>query len=57
MTDLSPIVQGIILGLILPTHVPIWIPIMGSLFSIIVVKQFSVVWTEFYEPCTTTRAF
>lgn len=58
MTDLSPIVQGIILGLILPTHVPIWIPIMGSLFSIIVVKQFFGGFGQnFMNPAATTKAF
>lgn len=40
LTDYSPIVQGLILGMIMPTFVPLWIPIIGSIFSIIVVKQF-----------------
>ncbi|WP_418223668.1 RnfABCDGE type electron transport complex subunit D [Clostridium isatidis] len=58
ITDLSPIVQGIILGLIMPTYVPIWIPIIGSIFSIIVVKQFFGGFGQnFMNPAAATKAF
>lgn len=58
LTDLSPIVSGIILGLIMPTHVPLWIPIMGSAFSIIVVKQFfGGLGQNFMNPEAATKAF
>ncbi len=38
--DLSAVVTGLILGLSLPAGVSFWIPVVGSAFAIIVVKQF-----------------
>ncbi|MCI8304782.1 MAG: RnfABCDGE type electron transport complex subunit D [Lawsonibacter sp.] len=38
--DLSACVTGLLLGLSLPATTPYWVPVMGSAFAIIVVKQF-----------------
>ncbi|MBU5590543.1 RnfABCDGE type electron transport complex subunit D [Clostridium sp. MSJ-4] len=40
INDFSAAITGLILAFVLPTHVPIWIPIIGGIFAIIVVKQF-----------------
>ena len=37
--DCSAIVTGLILALNLPSTVPLWIPVIGALFAIIIVKQ------------------
>ena len=38
--DLSACVTGLLLGLSLPASAPYWVPVMGSAFAIVVVKQF-----------------
>lgn len=40
ITDLSAVVTGLILGLMMPYGVSFWVPVVGSAFAIIVVKQF-----------------
>ena len=58
LTDLSPIVLGLILALIMPTYVPLWIPIIGSIFATIVVKQFfGGLGQNFMNPAAATKAF
>lgn len=58
LTDFSSIYQGILLGLIMPTYVPLWIPIVGSIFSIIVVKQFFGGFAQnFMNPIAVSKAF
>ena len=58
LTDLSPIVLGIIIALIMPTHVPLWIPIIGAIFATIVVKQFfGGLGQNFMNPAAATKAF
>jgi Na+-translocating ferredoxin:NAD+ oxidoreductase subunit D len=58
LSDLSPIVLGIILALIMPTYVPLWIPIIGSIFATIVVKQFfGGLGQNFMNPAAATKAF
>ncbi len=37
--DLSAVVTGLLLGMNLPSTVPFWIPVLGGIFSIILVKQ------------------
>lgn len=37
--DLSAIVTGMIMGLCMPVTVPIWFPIVGGFFSMVIVKQ------------------
>ena len=41
--DLSAVVAGLILGLNLPSTVPLWIPVLGSAMAIILVKELLVV--------------
>ena len=38
-TDFSAVVTGLLLALNMPPQIPIWMPILGSAFAIIVVKQ------------------
>lgn len=40
ISDLSAVVTGLLLAFNLPASAPIWLPIIGGFFSIIVVKQF-----------------
>lgn len=55
--DLSAAVTGLILGLNLPAGVPLWLPAIGSVFAIIVVKQlFGGVGHNFLNPALTARA-
>ena len=46
--DCSAALTGLLLALNLPPEVPFWIPVIGGLFAIIVVKQLR---PELYEPC------
>lgn len=57
-TDFSPIFEGLVIGLILPTHVPLWIPVIASIFGVIVVKQFfGGLGQNFMNPAAATKAF
>ena len=38
--DLSAAVTGLMLGLMMPSGVSLWVPCVGSIFAIVVVKQF-----------------
>ncbi len=40
ISDGSALLTGLLLGLNMPPHVPLWVPALGSMFAIIVVKQF-----------------
>ena len=40
ITDLSSVVTGLMLGLTMPSGVSLWVPVVGAVFAIIVVKQF-----------------
>ncbi|MGL5245161.1 MAG: RnfABCDGE type electron transport complex subunit D [Sarcina sp.] len=56
--DLSAIVTGLLLAFILPVHVPVWVPIMGGAFAIILVKQvFGGLNNNFMNPAVATKAF
>lgn len=58
LTDLSPIVNGLLLALIMPMHLPIWIIVIGSIFGVIIVKQFFGGYGQnFMEPASATKAF
>ena len=39
VNDLSAAITGVLLAFNLPPDVPFWIPIIGSIFAIVVVKQ------------------
>ena len=56
--DLSCVVTGMILGLNMPPEVPIFIPIVGSMFAIIIVKMlFGGLGQNFMNPALAGRAF
>ena len=56
--DLSAVVTGLLLGMTLPSSAPIWIPIVGSIFAIVIVKQlFGGLGQNFVNPALAARAF
>ena len=56
--DLSCVVTGMILGLNMPPEVPIFIPVVGSIFAIIIVKMlFGGLGQNFMNPALAGRAF
>ena len=56
--DLSAVVTGLILGLNLPGTVPIWVPIVGSAFAILLVKMlFGGIGKNFANPAMAARIF
>lgn len=55
--DLSAVITGILLAFNLPASAPWWLPIMGSAFAIIVVKQlFGGLGSNFMNPALAGRA-
>lgn len=58
LTDLSAIVTGLILGLNLPPTIDWYVPIIGSIFAIMVVKMlFGGLGKNFANPAATARVF
>ncbi len=58
LTDLSAVVTGLLLGLNMPPTVPVYIPIIGGFFSIMVVKMlFGGLGKNFANPALTGRIF
>jgi len=56
--DYSAVVTGILLAYNLPVTVPLWIPIIGTGFAIILVKQlFGGLGKNFMNPALAARAF
>ena len=56
--DLSAVVTGLLLSLTLPPSAPYWIPIVGTLFGIVVVKQlYGGIGKNFLNPALAGRAF
>lgn len=56
--DLSAALTGLLLALNLPSSVPFWLPILGSFFAIIVVKQlFGGLGQNFVNPALGARCF
>ena len=56
--DLSAVVTGLLIGLNMPPEVPLFIPILGSVFGIIVVKQlFGGIGQNFMNPALGARCF
>lgn len=56
--DLSALVTGVLLALVLPPNVPLWLPIVGAFFAIIVVKQlYGGIGKNFVNPALAARAF
>ena len=58
VTDFSAVVTGLLLGLNMPPEIPLWIPVLGSAFAIIVVKQlFGGLGQNFMNPALAGRCF
>ncbi len=58
LSDLSAVVTGLLLGLNLPPTIPIYIPVIGGFFSIMVVKMlFGGLGKNFANPALTGRIF
>ncbi len=56
--DFSAVVTGLILALNLPVSVPLWMPAVGSVFAIIIVKQlFGGLGKNFVNPAAAARVF
>ena len=54
--DLSAVVTGLLLGMNLPSEIPLWMPIVGSAFAIIIVKQiFGGIGCNVVNPAITAR--
>nr|WP_330388033.1 RnfABCDGE type electron transport complex subunit D [Pseudobutyrivibrio xylanivorans] len=55
--DLSAAVTGLLLALNLPSTLPVWQAVIGSVFAIVVVKMlFWWIGTEFHEPSTWRKS-
>lgn len=58
VNDYSAVITGLLLGLNLPHTVPWWIPVIGSAFAILIVKQlFGGLGQNFMNPALASRAF
>lgn len=58
VSDGSAVVTGLILGLNLPPSVPLYIPVIGSVFAIVLVKMlFGGLGRNFANPAATARIF
>ena len=58
ITDLSAVVTGLLLGLNLPVGVPLWMPAIGGVFAIVLVKQlFGGIGKNFLNPALCARVF
>ncbi|PRR78136.1 Electron transport complex protein RnfD [Clostridium liquoris] len=56
--DLSAVVTGLLLAFCLPASVPLWIPVIGGIFAIIIVKQFfGGIGQNIMNPALAARAF
>ncbi len=54
--DLSAVVSGLLLAYNLPVSVPIWIPVIGAFFAIVLVKQiFGGIGCNFVNPALAAR--
>ena len=56
--DLSAVVTGLLLAMLMPVSVPLWIPAVGSCFAIVIVKQlFGGIGNNFVNPALTAWVF
>ena len=56
--DLSALVTGMLLALTLPPTAPLWLPVIGTFFAIVVVKQlYGGIGKNFLNPALAARAF
>lgn len=58
VSDLSAAVTGVLLAMNLPVTVPLWMPVIGAFFAIVVVKQlFGGIGKNFVNPALSARVF
>ncbi len=58
LNDLTACVTGLLLSMSLPSTVPLWMPVIGSFFAIIIVKQlFGGLGNNFLNPALAARVF
>lgn len=58
ISDGSALVTGMILGLNMPPEIPVWIPALGGIFAIIIVKQlYGGLGQNFMNPALAARCF
>ncbi len=58
INDFSAVVTGLLLALNMPPQIPLWMPVLGSTFAIIVVKQlFGGLGQNFMNPALAARCF
>ncbi len=58
INDLSAVVTGLLLALTLPPSAPWWLPVIGTFFGIVVVKQlYGGIGKNFLNPALAGRAF
>lgn len=56
--DGSALVTGMILALNMPPEIPVWIPVIGGIFAIVVVKQlYGGLGQNFMNPALAARCF
>ncbi len=56
--DHSAVVTGMILALNMPPQIPVWVPVLGGIFAIIVVKQlYGGLGQNFMNPALAARCF
>lgn len=56
--DLSAVVTGMILALNMPPQIPLWMPVLGGVFAIVVVKQlYGGLGQNFMNPALAARCF
>ncbi len=56
--DLSAVVTGMLIAFNLPVSAPLWIPVVGSFFAIVIVKQlYGGLGKNFVNPALAARAF
>ncbi len=58
VSDCSALLTGLLLGLNMPPSVPLWLPVVGGFFAVVVVKQlFGGLGKNFLNPALAARAF
>lgn len=58
ISDLSAVVTGLLLAFNLPASVPLWLPVVGGFFAIIIAKQFfGGIGQNIVNPALAARAF
>jgi electron transport complex protein RnfD len=57
INDYSAAITGVLLAFNLPPYVPVWLPVVGSFFAVIIVKQlFGGLGSNFVNPALAARA-